>query len=44
LTVHNETVYLVKNDGFNYVERGDKQVFISVVFALNGGMAARGRV
>jgi hypothetical protein len=25
----------VKNEGFNYVERGDKQVFVSVVFALN---------
>jgi len=27
----------VKNDGFNYVERGNKQVFVSVAFALNVG-------
>jgi len=34
-TVHNETVWLVKNYGFDLCWRTDKQVFISVVFVLN---------
>jgi len=39
-TVHNETVWLVKKYGLNYLDASTSRVFISVVFALNGGFPA----